>query len=155
MDDIIASRDERGRFLPGGAGGPGRPSVRTVDRLRQAVEEAVTPEHLTAVMRRLTRAALEGNIPAARIVLERSCGKPVESPPAGAPITFEMPRMRTAAECNAAVERIGEAVCRGDVDREAAKLMLDVIQTRLKAIEVTDFEQRLAELERTAKLVQL
>jgi len=118
------------------------------------VEEAVTPEHLTAVMRRLTRAALEGNIPAARIVLERACGKPVEPPPAGSPIDIELPKLRTAAECNVALERIANAVCAGSVDREAAKLMLDVIQTRLKAIEVQDFEQRLLDLEKTARVVQ-
>lgn len=118
-----------------------------------AYEEAVTPEHLTAVMRRLTRAALEGNIPAARIVLERACGRPAEPPPTGTPIGVELPNLRTAADCNVALERIANAVCNGTVDREAARLMLDVIQTRLKAIEVQDFEQRLGDLEKTAKLV--
>jgi len=39
------------------------------------------------------------------------------------------------------------------VERDAAKLLLDAVQARLKAIEVNELEVRLAALEEAAKVV--
>ena len=123
--------------------------------MRRAAEEAITPEHVGALMRRALRMALEGNLGAMRFVMERVCGRSAEAPaqPA-APLELELPRLDTAADCNVALQRIAEAVCAGTVDREAAKMLIDVIQTRLRAIEVGDLEKRVEELEGIADTVE-
>jgi len=71
------------------------------------------------------------------------------------PNDLALPRMRTATDCNLAIERIGVAVAKGECDLATAKVMLDVVLARLKAIEVNDLETRLAELEKTASTVDL
>jgi hypothetical protein len=123
--------------------------------LRQAAAEAITTEHVAAIMRRALRMALEGNMAAMRLVLDRTCGRPVEVPTEGLPVDVNMPHLQTAANCTSAIDRLVEAICEGVVDRDSAKLLLDVIQTRLKAIEVNDLEQRLGDLEKALGTVDL
>ena len=42
-------------------------------------------------------------------------------------------------------------ICKGTVDRDMAKLLIDAIQARVKAIELNDLEDRLTQLEQTAE----
>ena len=64
-----SSRNEDGTFSKGNPGGPGRPR-RWERELKKAATEAVTIEHVVAIMRRATRMALEGNLSAMRFVVE-------------------------------------------------------------------------------------
>ena len=148
------TRDEQGRFRPGGAGGPGRPRGSTSE-LRRAAEEAVTPEHVAAMIRKAAAMALQGNLTAMRLVLERTCGRPRDAAPEGTPINLELPQMDNAADCNQALQQLTDAIVAGTVDTTSAKLLIDVVQARLKAIEVQDLEARLAELEKQAAIVEL
>ena len=147
-----SQRDGNGRFAPGNPGGPGRPRSPAAE-LRRAVEEAISPEHATAIIRKLTRLAFDGNVAAARLVLERTCGRAPEAVVEPKPVGVELPRMSTAADCNLAIELLGDAITTGKCDLDAARVLIDVIQARLKAIEVNDLEERLAELEKTATSV--
>src|SRR5690606_20931988 len=101
-----------------------RRSERTAEKLRRAVEEAVTPELLTAVMRRVLRMALEGNMAAIRVVLERTCGRPAQQPTEPAALDFELPPLRTVQDCIVGTDRVAKAVCDGQLDGEAAKVFL-------------------------------
>jgi hypothetical protein len=154
LDSTPTDRDTNGRFAPGNRGGPGRPRGRG-DELRQAAEDAVTPEHVGALMRRALRMALEGNLAAMRFVMERVCGRSADAPaqPA-ASLELELPRLNTAADCNAALQLIADGIAAGTLDREATKMLTDVIMARLKAIEVGDLEKRLGELEAIADTVE-
>ena len=67
------------------------------------------------------------------------------------PIGIALPKLQTAANCNTAIEMLFDGIVKGTVDREAAKLLIDTVQTRLRVLEVTDLEARLAELERLAE----
>lgn len=154
MDEQDADRDRNGRFTRGNQGGPGRPRG-SGNALRRAAEEAVTPEHVAAIIRRATRMALEGDVTAMRIVLDRVCGKPTEAPWHGIELDVDLPSLRTAEKCAFAIDQVMDAVCRGACDRESARVMLDAIQARLKAIEVTELERRIAELEQAASTVEL
>ncbi len=147
-----AGRDTQGRFAAGNAGGPGGARRRSSE-LRRAAEEAITTEHVAAIMRRATRMALEGNLAAMRFVLERTTGRAAEAPIEAEPLGIALPALHTATDCNAAIERIVESIVAGKVERDAAKLLLDAIQTRLKAIELNELETRLAQLEETARVV--
>jgi hypothetical protein len=154
LDSTPTDRGTNGRFLPGHQGGPGRPRG-SVNALRQAAEEAVTPEQVAALTRKVLLLALQGNLTAARLLYDRTCGRAAEAPAQPAsPIELSMPNLDTAANCNLALGRLAEAVCAGTVDRDAAKLLIDVIQARLKAIEVGELEKRIGELEAIADTVE-
>lgn len=143
-------RDANGRFTAGNPGGPGGARRRPSD-LRRAAEEAITPEHVQAMMRKAMRMALEGNLSAMRFVMERTTGRAPEAPMDVVPLGITLPRLQTAAHCNTAIERLFDGIVKGEVDRETAKLLIDTVQTRLRVLEVTGLEERLAELERMAE----
>lgn len=68
-------RDEQGRFAKGNAGGPGNPYAATTARLRAALLSAVTEQDIRDVIAALVAQARQGNVPAARELLERVCGR--------------------------------------------------------------------------------
>ena len=144
-------RDASGRFTHGNPGGPGG-AHRRPSELRRAAEEAITPEHVQAMLRKAARMALEGNLTAMRLVLERTTGRAPEAPVDVEPLGIELPKLRTAADCNVALERLFDGIVDGKVDRETAKLLIDAVQARLRVLEVTDLEARLAEVERVAEI---
>ena len=47
------------------------------------------------------------------------------------------------------VQGLVDGITRGAVGGESAKLMIDALQLRMKAIEANELEERLAEMERT------
>ncbi len=147
-DGADSERDDRGRFATGNRGGPGG-SRRRSFVLRRAAEEAITEEHVEAMVRKATRMGLEGNLAAIKLVLDRVCGKPVDAPTKPEPMEFRLPRLRTVEECNAAIDRLMDGLCEGAIDRANGKLMLDAIQARIRAIEATEFEQRIRALEQS------
>lgn len=147
-----SGRDQRGRFAQGNPGGPGGPR-RRASELRKAAEDAITPEHVQTMIRKALRMGLEGNLAAMRLVFERTSGRAPEAPVETEPISVALPRLRTAADCNLAIERLIDGICKGVIERESARLLIDAVQARLKAIEVQDLEARLTEMEKTAKAV--
>jgi hypothetical protein len=104
-------------------------------------------------MRRALRMALEGNLAAIRFVVERTCGRAPEAPAEGLALDITLPRLQTVANCTAAIDRILEAVCQGTIDRDSAKMLVDGINARMKAIELNEMEARLVELEKAAGTV--
>ncbi len=150
--DDSNGRDERGRFAAGNPGGPGG-SRRRASELRRAAEEAITPGHVAAMVRKATRMGLEGNLGAMRLVFERTCGRAADAPVEAEPLGVALPRLRTAEDCKTAIQLVIAGICKGTVDRDGAKLLIDAIQTRLKAIELNEFEERLAQLEQTTEHV--
>lgn len=153
MDNPTTSRDGRGRFARGNPGGPGRRRGFREDLL-QAADEAVNPEHLGAVMRRAVRMALEGNLSAIRFVVERTCGRAREAAIGGEPVDLSLPRMTTAADCDAAIERLTQGVCDGSVDRDTARVLADLIRARVATIELRELEARIEGLENSARTSQ-
>lgn len=154
MDTPPTGRDEQGRFAVGGPGGPGRSKGKGYE-LQHAAQDAVTPEHMRAMMRKAVMMALGGNLGAMRFVAERTMGRAPEAATDAVPIDIAMPRLRTIDDCTNAIDRIGDAMVRGAISLPAAKAMLDVVSIRVKAIEVKDFGRQLEELERAASAVDL
>jgi hypothetical protein len=103
-------------------------------------------------MRRRLRAALESNLAAAR--LERSCGRAVEAQADAMPLDIALPSLRTAAGCTLAIDKLTAAIVQGTIETDKAKMLVDVIQARLKAIEVNELADRLDDLEKTAATVE-
>ncbi|MFN3242928.1 MAG: DUF5681 domain-containing protein [Planctomycetota bacterium] len=149
--DSTPARDERGRFATGNTGGPGGARKRAHE-LRRAAEEAVTPEHIQAMIRKALHMALKGDVQAMRFVSDRVIGRPTDTPSEPEPVRFDMPRLRTIQDCHSATEVVINAICAGSVERESAQLLVDAIQARLRAIEATEIEERLARVEQAAEM---
>jgi hypothetical protein len=149
-----AERDDKGRFTQGNPGGPGRTKGRGYE-LQRAAQEAVTPEHIAAMIRKALRLGLEGNLPAMRFVMERTVGRAPEAQVIAEPIAVDMPELRTAADCAVAIDVLTDAICNGAVNREQATLLMTLVQTRLRTIEVRDLEERLGALEQQTAGVEI
>ena len=80
-------RDSRGRFTKGRHAtgrAPGVPNKATA--LKQAMEDALEPEDIGAVVAALVNSAMSGDVAAAREVLNRACGKVADVVLQAAPI---------------------------------------------------------------------
>ncbi len=147
-------RDPSGRFGKGNPGGPGGARKRSFV-MREAAETAITPEHVQALMRRALRLGLEGDLGAMRLVLDRVCGRPADVSTAAEPLDFALPSMKTAKECNAALEQVAAGLCDGRMNLDAARILVELITARIKGIETLEVEQRLLAIEQSLKTVDL
>ncbi len=70
-------RDQKGRYLPGHSGGPGRPKKKRDPAYMTIVEEEVTHEDWRAIIRTLKEAALNGEPQAQKLLAAYLLGRPV------------------------------------------------------------------------------
>ena len=141
-------RDTRGRFVPGNPGGPGNPNARRLNEYRSAILQAVSPEMLRALMRRLMKSALEGNPIAARIVLERALGKPSSAPEGAEFVSLDLPEIATARDTVSAASKVLGALSDGEIGPDDASKLIAVVEAVRRCLETADLETRLCELER-------
>ena len=69
-------RSTNGQFTRGNAGGPGNPFGRRLASMREAILRAVSDEDIGQIMTSMVNLAKEGNIQAAKLVLQYAVGKP-------------------------------------------------------------------------------
>ena len=72
-------RASNGRFAAGNPGGPGNPQAKRVAALRKALLKSVKPADVEAIVAKLVEAAKNGDTVAAREILDRTIGKPVQT----------------------------------------------------------------------------
>ncbi len=72
-------RTPDGRFAPGNTQARGNPFAKRVGELRSALLEAVTPEDIREIIRGMVAQAKAGDVAAAREVLLRVLGRPLEA----------------------------------------------------------------------------
>ncbi|MDH3583870.1 MAG: hypothetical protein OER86_06615 [Phycisphaerae bacterium] len=72
-------KDAKGRFAKGNAGGPGNPHAKQVGQLRSAMLNAVSEEDIARIIATLVDLAKGGDVQAAKLVLERTLGRPTEA----------------------------------------------------------------------------
>jgi len=72
-------RDNQGRFAVGNRGGPGNPHAQRTSLLRNAMLSAVSADDVEKIIQAVVKAAKEGDIAAAREVLDRTIGKPSQT----------------------------------------------------------------------------
>ena len=107
----------------------------------------MTPDVAAAISRRLTRMSLEGSLPATRLLLEHTGGRPAEAPVEADALDVRLPTLRSAGDCSTAIDLVIQARLDGRINSADAQLMNDLITTRLKAIEAEEHERRLTDLE--------
>jgi len=140
-----AERNERKtRGRPFQEGNPGRPFGSR--NKRTLLAEQIMGEDLEAVARAVSRAAQNGDMQAARIILDRLA--PIRR---GRPVQFEMPASLDAGGIAEAFAAILRSMAEGELTPEEATAVAGVLEMRRKAIETAEIEARVAALEDVAR----
>jgi hypothetical protein len=137
-----AAPKQRGRpFEPGQSGNPaGKPkgarnaTTRLVETLFEGEAEDLT--------RKAIELAKNGDGPILRLVLERLAPARKD-----APIEFELPPIKTAADAMAASCAVLAAVAAGEITPGEGQSVMALLVSHKLILEATDFEQRLKALE--------
>lgn len=75
---VNGERDQRGRFAAGNRAGQGNKLAGQVAKLRASLIRGVTEADMRAIIKALVKKARGGDVAAAKIVLERTLGRPAE-----------------------------------------------------------------------------
>jgi len=144
MTDRSRNNAGKTRGRPFARGNPGRP---TGARHRATLAaEALLDGEAEALTRKAIEAALAGDAMALRLCLER-----IIPPRRERPVMFRLPGLRSAADLAPAMAVIIDAVAAGVIMPGEAADFAKLIETHMKAIEITEFEQRLQLLDARQK----
>jgi len=141
-----AGKQRRGRpFEPGQSGNPaGKPKG---TRSRQTLlAEKLMEDEAEDVVRAVIGAAKGGDMTAARLVLER-----IAPPRKGRPVVFDLPRVETAADVLQALGSVVQSVAAGTLTPDEGATVAGLLEVKRRAIETTELEQRISDLEKKGK----
>ncbi len=131
----------RGQFPKGVSGNPRGKAPGTRHRATVAVETLLAGE-VEALTKRCIEAALDGDMTAMRLVLERIAPRP-----RGRAIRFDLPEMKTAGDALTAINHIVQAVAKGELTPGEATSLAGLIETFRRTAETNELEKRITELE--------
>jgi hypothetical protein len=137
------ARKQRGRpFERGKSGNPkGRPKG-SRNQTTMAVE-ALLDSEAVALTRKAVEKALEGDMAALRLCLER-----VLPPRRDRPVTFDLPKLETASDSLNASAAILAACAAGSLSPGEAADIMDLLSVHVRTIEIVEIEARLTTLEK-------
>jgi hypothetical protein len=137
----ITGRKPDGTFAEGNQANPlGRPRGAR-HRTTLAIEALLEGEH-EALTRKAVEKALEGDVTALRLCLDR-----LAPPRKDSPVTIAMPTVRTAAEALEASAVVLAAVAAGEVTPDEAGRVMALLTAHRGIIETGELERRIAALE--------
>jgi Family of unknown function (DUF5681) len=141
MMDQITSATTRGRFEPGRSGNPGGRPAGSRNRTTVALELLLDgeAENLT---RKAVEMALTGDTTAMRLCMDRIYPARKDTP-----VSFDMPKLETAADAVKAMAAIIGAVASGDLTPVEANELSKLVDTFTRAIEAHDLDERIRRLE--------
>jgi hypothetical protein len=135
------SGNPHGRFKKGESGNPkGRPP-RSRNRATQIAEMLLDGE-AEALTRKAVELALAGEATALRLCLER-----VIPPRRGRPVQLQVPPVQGAADLGSTMAAITTAAIEGSITPGEAAELARVVEIFVRAVETSDFEIRLQQLE--------
>ena len=141
MSDSEKSGGLRPGWQPGQSGNPkGRP--RGSRNRVTIVALAAMEEGADAIARKVVDMAKEGDMSAARLVIERLVPSAKERP-----IFLTLPETSTASGIAAAQQAILQAVAAGDLLPGEGTTLAGIVEARRKAVETLELEQRISALE--------
>jgi hypothetical protein len=119
--------------VPGGPPGPGRPAGSLEHRT--ACLEALDPSDVRRILQTLRDLALEGDVNAARLVLDRVLGKAREAAPN---LSLDLPDLRNTEQVAEAVRMVVRAVAAGHLPGTDGKVIVDLLAACIEVGEVSD-----------------
>ena len=132
-----SGRNTDGTFGPGN---PGKPKGARHRATQAAL--ALLDGKAEALTRQAVTMALCGDTTALRLCLER-----IAPPRRDAPVTFDLPRMKTARDAATAAGAVLEAVALGDLTPTEGAHIMGLVETYRRTLETSELEARLAALE--------
>jgi uncharacterized protein DUF5681 len=132
----------RGRpFAPGHSGNPnGRP--KGARNKATVLAEQLLDGEAEALLRKVIDKALEGDIAALRLCLDR-----VLPPRRDRLVTFALPKIETAKDASAAAAAILAACANGELSPREAVELVGIVGAYVRTLETSELEARLATLE--------
>ncbi len=126
-----------GRFKPGN---PGKPKGAR-SRVTRAIEDMLEGQYEALTQVAIDK-ALEGDIVALRLCLDR-----LAPPRRDAPVSMELPPVRSAADAVEASAAVLAAISAGDVTPDEAGRIMALLTAHKAIVETGDLEARIAALE--------
>ncbi len=136
-----SAKSEDGRFKPGN---PGKPKGAR-SRVTRAIEALLEGQH-EALTKAAIDKALEGDTVALRLCLDR-----LAPPRKDAPVSIDLPPVKTVADAVSASSAILASVTIGDVTPDEAGRVMALLTAHKSIVETCDLEQRIAALEERDK----
>lgn len=133
------------QFRPGQSGNPAGKRPGTRNRATAQVL-ALMEGGGEEVVRAIIAAAQNGDVSAAKLVLDRIC-----PPLRDRPVRIALPKFEGLAGVSAAQGAVLEAVAAGEITPAEGNTLASVIEARRKALETEVLEQRIAALEERNK----
>jgi thioredoxin-like negative regulator of GroEL len=130
-------RNPDGTFAPGNSGRPRGAR----HRITRAVEELLKGQS-EAITQKAVELALEGDSTALRLCLER-----VAPTRKGAPVNFDLPPIRSAADATEAAQAVLRAVSQGELTPLEGATVMGLVEQYRRVLETTELEKRIAALE--------
>ncbi len=132
---------KQGKFRKGQSGNPlGRP--KGIRNKATLAAEALFEDEIEGICRKAIEKAMQGNIQAIKIILDR-----ILPPKKDGPIFIDLPVIKTGSDILEAIQRVGAAVCHGELSPLDGDILTRLIDRQARAIEMNAFEQRLKSLE--------
>jgi hypothetical protein len=128
-------------FEPGKSGNPAGKLKGTRNKTTLAVEALLDGEAET-ITRKAIQLAKEGDLTALRLCLDR-----IAPPRKGRPVLFGLPPITSAADAVQASGALVAAVAEGELTPSEAGELGKLVEAYVKALEATDFAERLTKLE--------
>ena len=140
-----SDRNQPWQFQKGTSGNPaGKP--KGVRNRATMMAEKLMEDDAEEVVRSVIAKAKEGDMAAARLIIER-----IAPARKGRPVVLDLPDAKTSADLAAAMAALVRALAGGEVTPDEAATIAGVFEIRRKTIETMEFEQRLAALEQGAR----
>lgn len=98
------------------------------------------------LVRKVITKAKHGNLPALRICIDR-----ILPPRRERPVQFAMPELRSVDDASKAISALLSAVAKGELGASEAAELSKLIENFVRAVEATELEQRLLNLEQRFK----
>jgi len=144
MAENTAKIQQRGKGKPFSIGTSGNPSGKPPGALNKATLAAQTllDGEAEALTRKAVGLALEGNMAALRLCLERICPPRKERP-----LAVSLPGIEGVAELPKLTSAILAAVGRGELEPGQAAALASLVTAHGKVLELSELEKRISALE--------
>lgn len=129
------------KFQKGRSGNPKGKIKGTRNKATLFAEQLLQGE-LETICRRLLQEAVEGNMQAIKIVLDR-----LLPPKRNIPIAIDLTKLENSSDALNAISYVTVAVSRGDLSVEEGEALSRMIEVYIRAVEAHDYETRLSKIE--------
>lgn len=143
-----SKRRPNGTFGPGNKANPrGNPQLRRLAEYRDAVHKAISPNKLHNILVRLTKLAEDGDVIAAKVLLDRTLGKVRATTNSDALAAVDLPSIACSSDAVAASNAILDALNAGRISAEDASRLANIVELARRTIETHALTERVEALE--------